>query len=40
MIREFLEEQPANTSIRDLQQPTLTNDARVAYMKNREYNLT
>ena len=40
MIHEFPQEKPANTSIRDLQQPTLANDSRVAYMESREYNLT
>ena len=40
MIREFLEEQPADTSICDLQTTTLVDDPRVAYMESHEYNLT
>ena len=39
-IRGYAEGQPANESIRDLQQPTLTNDAQVVYIESHEYNLT
>ena len=40
MIRDYIEEQPANTKIRDLLYRRLANDARVVNIESREYNST
>ena len=40
MIRDSIEEQPANTMIRDLLYRILVNDARVVNIESREYNST
>ena len=40
MIRDYIEEQLANTRIRDLLYRRLANDARVVNIESREYNST
>ena len=37
VIREFKQEKPTNISIRDLLNPRLANDSRVAYKESHEY---